>query len=81
MYLTHTKPDVMFYVSMISRFMYCRPSHHLSVAKRKLKYICRTLDLEYIITRFKILIWLDIQTVIGLDHAMIERALVDMCLI
>ena len=37
--------------------------------------------IEYIITRFKNLTRLYIQIVIGLEYVMIERAVVDMCLI
>ena len=40
-YLTHTRLETMFYVSMISRFMHC-PSHHLGVINRILKYIYGT---------------------------------------
>ena len=45
MYLTHTRLDIMFSVSMISRFMHFPSSHYLEAANRILKYICGTLDL------------------------------------
>ena len=45
MYLTHKKLEIMFSVSMISRFLHCPSSHHLGAAKRILKYICGTLDI------------------------------------
>ena len=45
LYLTHTRPDIMFFVSMIPRFMHCPSSHYLGAAKRILKYICGNLDL------------------------------------
>ena len=45
-YLTHTRPEIMFSGSMISRFMPCPSSHHLGAAKRILKYICGTVYLR-----------------------------------
>ncbi|KAA3482129.1 pleiotropic drug resistance protein 3-like [Gossypium australe] len=39
LYLTATRPDVMFSVSMLSRFMHCCNKQHLQVAKRVLRYI------------------------------------------
>ena len=45
MYLTHKKLEIMFSVSMISRFLHCPSSHHLGAAKRILMYICGTLDI------------------------------------
>ena len=46
MYLTHTRPGSMFYVSMLSRFIHCPSSQHLGAAKIILKYICGTMDLR-----------------------------------
>ena len=46
MYLTHTRPNIIFFVSMISRFMHYPSSHHLGAVTRILTYICETLDLE-----------------------------------
>ena len=65
-YLTYTKPNIMFSFSMISRFMHCPSSHHLGAAKRILKYICGTLHLGIHYPNVQNLIWLDIQTMIGL---------------
>ena len=45
MYLKHTRLDIAFFVSMISRFMHCLSSHHLLAAKIILKYIFGTMDL------------------------------------
>ena len=59
--------------------MHHHSSHHLRAEKRILKYISGTIDLG--IHYHKVEIWLDIQIVIGLDHLMIERVIVDMCLI
>ncbi|XP_035829983.1 secreted RxLR effector protein 161-like [Helianthus annuus] len=44
MYLTNTRPDIMFAVSKISRFMECPKKSHWEAAKRILKYIKDTLD-------------------------------------
>ena len=66
---------------MISRFMHCPSSHHLEAAKIILKYICGTMDLEIHYQKVQNINLVRFQTVIGLDHVMIERALVDMCLI
>ncbi|GAA0171472.1 transmembrane signal receptor [Lithospermum erythrorhizon] len=45
MYLTHTRPDLTFSVSLLSRFM-CKPTEiHLQIAKRILRYIKRTVNL------------------------------------
>ena len=44
MYLTATRPDVMFVVSLISRFMDCPTELHLQSAKRILRYLKGTID-------------------------------------
>lgn len=44
MYLTATRPDVMFVVSFISRFMDCPTELHLQSAKRILRYLKGTID-------------------------------------
>lgn len=38
-YLSHTRPDILFAVNIISRFMHCLSRHRLGAAKRILKYI------------------------------------------
>ncbi|KAJ8625785.1 hypothetical protein MRB53_034315 [Persea americana] len=38
-YLTHTRPNIVFVVSLISRFMHSPTRHHLGVAKRILRYV------------------------------------------
>ncbi|XP_020266386.1 uncharacterized protein LOC109841867 [Asparagus officinalis] len=44
MYLTHTQLDIMFLVSLVSRFM-CNPSvHHLGAARRILHYVRGTIN-------------------------------------
>ena len=39
MYLTTTRPDIMYAVSVLSRFMNCANESHLRAAKRVLKYV------------------------------------------
>ena len=44
MYLTATRPDIIFAVSLLSRFMHCASEVHLRAAKRILRYVKGTLD-------------------------------------
>ncbi|KAK5840452.1 hypothetical protein PVK06_009353 [Gossypium arboreum] len=44
LYLTATRPDIMFAVSLLSRFMYCCNEKHFQAAKRVLRYIKGTLS-------------------------------------
>ncbi|KAH9666120.1 Integrase catalytic domain-containing protein [Citrus sinensis] len=44
MYLTATRPDIMFVVSLLSRYMHCASELHYKAAKNVLKYIKGTLD-------------------------------------
>lgn len=39
MYLTATRPDIMYVVSLISRFMSCPTELHLQAAKKVLRYL------------------------------------------
>ena len=39
MYLTATRPDIMFSVSLLSRFMHCACEVHFQAAKRIVRYI------------------------------------------
>ncbi|XP_026434325.1 uncharacterized protein LOC113331897 [Papaver somniferum] len=51
LYLTHTRPDIMFASSMLSRFM-SSPSHlHLGAAKRLLRYIQGTMNFGIMYSR------------------------------
>jgi len=43
-YLTHTRPDIMLHVSVLSRFMHNPTKQHLVVAERVLRYIAGTVD-------------------------------------
>lgn len=44
MYLMSTRPDILFVVSLLSRFMHCSSEMHLIAAKRVLRYIKGTID-------------------------------------
>lgn len=44
MYLTATRPDILFAVSLLSRFMHCASEVHLRAAKRVLRFIKGSLD-------------------------------------
>ncbi|CAL8078783.1 unnamed protein product, partial [Prunus armeniaca] len=50
LYLTATRPDIMFAASLLARFMHCPTSKHLGTAKHVLRYVKGTLDygLEYV---------------------------------
>ncbi|XP_055822003.1 secreted RxLR effector protein 161-like [Solanum dulcamara] len=44
MYLTATWPDILFVVSLLSRFMHCATEMHLRAAKRIIRYIKGTAE-------------------------------------
>lgn len=44
MFLTTTRPDILFAVSLLSRFMHCATEIHLQAAKRVLRYIKGTIN-------------------------------------
>ena len=44
MYLTATRPDILFAVSFLSCFMHCASEMHLRATKRILRYIKGTVD-------------------------------------
>jgi hypothetical protein len=44
MYITTTRPDIMYAVSFLSRFMAARKEGHLLAAKRILRYLKGTID-------------------------------------
>ncbi|KHN31733.1 Putative mitochondrial protein, partial [Glycine soja] len=43
-YLTATRPDILFAVSILSRFMHCASEVHLQAAKRVIRYVKGILD-------------------------------------
>ncbi|GKV47717.1 hypothetical protein SLEP1_g54586 [Rubroshorea leprosula] len=62
MYLTHTRPDIMFSVSLVSRFMHNPSVHHLGTAKRILCYIRATSNFGIwykLVPNFKLLGFID----------------------
>ncbi|XP_068329930.1 secreted RxLR effector protein 161-like [Pyrus communis] len=50
LYLTATRPDIMYATSLLARFMHCPTNRHYGTTKRVLRYIKGTLDygLEYV---------------------------------
>lgn len=44
LYLTASRPDIMFAVSLLSRFMHCPSEIHFQAAKRILRYVKETVD-------------------------------------
>jgi len=44
MYLTTTKPDILYIVGVLSRFLNCPKESHLKAAKRMLRYVNGTLN-------------------------------------
>ena len=44
MYLTATRPDILFAISLLSRFMHCASETHLVAARRILRYVKGTVD-------------------------------------
>jgi len=44
MYLTHTRPDIMFVVCLLSRYMECPTELHLMAAKRVFRYLKGTIN-------------------------------------
>lgn len=45
-YLSHTRPDIAFSVSLISRFMHSPSKQHLGAAKRILRYVAGIISYE-----------------------------------
>ncbi|CAL9020204.1 unnamed protein product [Prunus brigantina] len=58
LYLTATRPDIMYASSLLARFMHCPTNRHYGTAKRVLRYVKGTLDygLEYVKGRKSVLI-------------------------
>lgn len=44
LYLTHTRPDLMYSVSVVSRYMHHPSMHHLGAVKRIMHHIANTID-------------------------------------
>ncbi|XP_052479548.1 uncharacterized mitochondrial protein AtMg00810-like [Gossypium raimondii] len=44
LYLTATRPDIVYAISLLSKFMHCSNMAHLKAAKRVLRYVKGTID-------------------------------------
>ena len=44
MYLTATRPDIMYIVSLLLRYMHCASEIHFQTTKRVLRYVKGTID-------------------------------------
>ena len=53
MYLTATRPDLLFIVSMLSRFMESLKKSHWGEGKRVLRYLCGTINEDIYYKRVK----------------------------
>ena len=70
MYLTTTRPDIMYAVSVLSRFMNCANESHLRAAKRVLKYVKGTVSFGvkfFLIPSFELQGYFDSDWVGSLD--------------
>ncbi|XP_014515540.1 uncharacterized protein LOC106773355 [Vigna radiata var. radiata] len=70
MYLTSTRLDILFPVSLLSRFMYCASELHLKAAKRVVRYIKGTVNYGvkyYKVQNFKLFGFSDSDWVGSLD--------------
>lgn len=56
MYLTATRPDIMYGVSLISRFMDSPQNSHWQVGKRILRYVAGTVGYDMYIPKLTVLI-------------------------
>ncbi|KAI5351685.1 hypothetical protein L3X38_004576 [Prunus dulcis] len=58
LYLTATRPDIMYSASLLARFMHGPSKKHFGVARRVLRYVKGTLDfgIEYVFGKSAILI-------------------------
>jgi hypothetical protein len=67
MYLTTTRPDILFAVSILSRYMHCASVMHLKAAKRVIRYIKGTIDFGVKFKKCQTSSCWDFLTVIGVD--------------
>lgn len=68
MYLTATRSDILFAVSLLSRFVYCASEMHLKTANGIVRYIRGTVDYGVKLRGAKTSSCLDSRTVTGLAH-------------
>ena len=65
MYLTSTRPDIIYVVSMISHYMECPTKKHLNAARRIFRYVRETFGFGGILQRKEVIRrWLSIQITI-----------------
>ncbi|XP_042441388.1 uncharacterized mitochondrial protein AtMg00810-like [Zingiber officinale] len=81
MYLTCTRPDILFGVGLISRYMETPKTSHLYAAKRILKYIKGAIDYGLLYSSTKDVEFFGFSDMIGMEVMMIARALLDTCFI
>ena len=74
MYFTAIRPDIMYVVSLVSRFMETPKETHWQAAKRILRYVNGTKQYGVLYTTTSILVWLVTLTVIRWEVSMIERS-------
>jgi hypothetical protein len=67
MYLTATRPDILFAVSILSRYMHYASVMHLKAAKRVIRYIKGTIDFGVKFKKCQTSSCWDFLTVIGVD--------------
>lgn len=79
MYLTATRPDIIYAVSLISRYMESPTEIHLQAAKRILRYLQGTKDYGIFYKKGGKSSLIGLQIVIMQKIKMIEKALQDMC--
>ena len=56
MYLTSTRPDIMYVVSLLSRYMHCASKNNFQATKRVLRYVKGTIDYGIKFSQVKIFI-------------------------
>ena len=78
-YLTATRPDIMFVVSLINRYMENPTKLHLQATKKVLRYLKGTTEFRIFYRKEEMMILLHTQTVITLEIWMRERVLQAMC--
>ena len=74
MYLTATRPDIMYFVSLLSRYMHCASELHYKAPKRVLRYIKGTLEFGMKFEKEATGFCMVLQIVIGQDHVKIWGA-------
>lgn len=71
MYLTATRPNILYAVSLLSRYMHCANEIHFQAAKRVLRYVKGTANFGIMFKKNQIFSFLDFLIVTGLAAQMI----------